>query len=522
MQKHYFLSSLFILCLTACQHAEPPLATGTHQLASQAFQYCLTHASVEAQNFAILSCADQALDAGLDAMSENKLQTIDLKKLSQEERQWLNILQARLAINHQKNNRAAKLIKKINPYKSSKHLRQAWFKIESILSQRYHHWAKALEFALLASEQPFSSHEINTLWRIAQQSYTETPNESVNSKRGQAWIELAKIIGDFDGNVQDFEAKIENWKLHHKKHEANALLAEHMVSPASSPALCIENQNQSPTFDQGLMGAYFKDKTKKKPMIQWISHKKSKETGCTSFITVTPKGTSLKPWAISNPKQQQSWQELQPSLVTEKLKQMGRDHPIILYEKNKKAQAKRLIQAMKSKQIEVVTEFIIQNQNDHTQGISKLLGLEDTKARLESIRQATWTPMRLATNRRQDFDSIIILSSYDEASKLVPLLHFFYADRVPTFLIPSNHLSNQKMVKELHHSWVLDTESSSNDPLMFYGHDSYLLTKYKAILNNYPKLSIAGKTGDLKLYRQNPQRLTYWTQAGPSGLTFIN
>ena len=107
------------------------------------------------------------------------------------------------------------------------------------------------------------------------------------------------------------------------------------------------------------------------------------------------------------------------------LHDLGREHPLVIYEKNQKDTAQATIKSLSKAHIKSTAILETNTQEDHTQTIKHLMGLDTSQKRYEQIRKATWTPMVIASTRRQDFDSIILFTSYEEASKIIPLLRFF-------------------------------------------------------------------------------------------------
>ncbi len=499
--------------LASCQHTnigeKQPLSS-----VEETFAYCyaLSQQSIS-QPHQILLCAQKSLAHHLDKQAEQSLHSLHRNDLNQEEYLWRQILLAELALHKHRYQQSAKLLQPLNPNTLNKPLRNQWLALEAKLSQINRHWLKALEFTLLLPNQ--ENTHTKQLWRLAQLSLSE-PSASI-SKEAKTWIDLAKILITFDGKISTFDKKIRQWKGGNPHHQANSLLTRTEKEPTSMSQLCLDDQDPKKSFNKGLTQAFFDDKHGKKIQLLWDKPNKTLSS-CHTIVHTSANKPDYKNWVVSPPFQQQSWKNQEYIAVTHKLQDLGRSHPIIIYEREQKNKSQHMLKALKSANIQSTAILATNQQEDHTQAIKSLMGLDSSKPRYEQIRSATWTPMSVASTRRQDFDSIILFSSYEEASKIIPLLRFFYADDIPTVLIPSNHLHSKQKLSDIAGTYVLDSYSPDEKPYFHYGYNAYLLAKYQTLLRTYPDLSIATQDDNLSLAITGPLRQTLWKQATKQGL----
>lgn len=513
--KKQGILGLILLTLCACQHTPMDQQSGVVE-AQSVFEQCFRQWQRPSNSQQLLRCAQQGLDVHLDQLAEQSLDRLKSVKLSHEQIDWQSILVAKLAMHQQQYTHAAKYLKRLKPSALPPSLRAQWLAMEAQLSQINHHWSKALEFILMHARQKKSVPSAQQLWQLALRSVLahEKPNQV--SSAAQAWLQLANLVNQYDGNLTHFDQQVSQWKMQHPHHLAlNLLTREDLAPPHPKAQLCIENTRPEAPFNQGVSHAFFQRPSNHKTSVFWVKNHQHYPPSCTT--KVPQNATKSSPWTITPPQDQRSWTSNDPTQVIQQLQALGRAHPIIIYEKNRGQPIKSLVQRLRTAHITSIELLAINQQEDHTQGIQQLLGLDQAKTRYEAIRKASWTPMSIATTRRQDFDSIILMSSYEEANKIIPLLRFFYADDTPVLLIPSNHAQPEQKLQDIAYTYVLDASSSKHDPAFTYGHDAYLFAYYKPLLDAYPHLTLEGLGGTLKLIESSPVRHDRWYQISKQG-----
>ena len=336
------------------------------------------------------------------------------------------------------------------------------------MSQIHHHWLKALEYTLrLPNPGNLHTHQ---LWRLAQLSLSEQSTNT--SQKAESWRHLARIVSHFDGDIDQLD---KNPSLEERKPTPSrnhpTLTFKNNTSDYSMAVMCRQPRSKNP-LNKGIMQAFFEGKHAQQTPVLWNKPPHSPSLCGTTILSSAPT-YEQKAEDLSSSKQQ-SWRALENTQIIPMLHDLGREHPLVIYEKNQKDTAQATIKSLSKAHIKSTAILETNTQEDHTQTIKHLMGLDTSHKRYEQIRKATWTPMVIASTRRQDFDSIILFTSYEEASKIIPLLRFFYADDVPTLFVPSNHLQNTQKLHDIAGAYVLDTNLGEESPSFRYGYN-YLL-----------------------------------------------
>ena len=515
LRKKTFGLMIISMCVASCQHNASLSSHSNEIQVDDIYQFCLKHQfyatpSVEKS----LQCAHLALDKHLDAVAEPVLESLRKTSLNLEQSHHAQILQAQLAIHQNKTNQAAKILRKIKPTQLPPSLQHRWLQLEAKISQHNRHWGKALEFTLSDSSQ---SPSVEQLWQLAQKSHAKEPSFQAKSKSAQAWLELASIVSHYDGFESHFAASLATWKQNHPQHEGNSLfINEQEDYHKSALSLCFESNTDASLdeFNEGVLKAFYKEPSSIRSKLYWENSKEV--THCQSRITLTD---SKNNWNIHDPAIQNSWPGDEEKQVVQIMHKHGRSHPLVLYEKTQQRVIPPILKALQNASMTVVTQFAFETQPDHTLGIKTLLGIQDAKERHQQIEKATWEKTRLIASRRHDFDSVLLISSYEEAAKIIPLLQFFYANDAPIFLVPTNHLSQKSILKDLAPAWILDRPSDARSAILSaYGHDAYQLAKRQHLLQQYPMLSIEGETGTLRMKDHHPEIKRHWSKATKHGL----
>ena len=215
--------------------------------------------------------------------------------------------------------------------------------------------------------------------------------------------------------------------------------------------------------------------------------------------------------------------------LAEKAAQAGHKRAIIIAPQDEWGQrvTKTLIANWSALGGTVADSMYFNSQTDLNQSIPQLLHVDVNAAREEA--KKTNDTSVLENQRRQDFDVIFLLASPQNARQIVPLLKYYYADKIPIFSTsviysgtPSpQHDSDLNGVTFSDTPWTLSMANgvgSGSDDLRAsrlypVGRDAYLLINQIARLKTLSNFPIYGATGALTL---TPQQQIYrrlaWVQ----------
>ncbi|OGT47207.1 MAG: hypothetical protein A3E83_02100 [Gammaproteobacteria bacterium RIFCSPHIGHO2_12_FULL_41_20] len=205
--------------------------------------------------------------------------------------------------------------------------------------------------------------------------------------------------------------------------------------------------------------------------------------------------------------------------MAKKAQQLGHSQAIIIAPQDK--WGSRMATAL-SKQWQAEGGYIRETwyfteQTDFTTAIAELLHINrDTDKKLMKREN---NKMRLAQQRRQDFDIIFLLAPLSSARQIVPLLRYYYADNIPIYATSEtystrNSAANMDLngVTICGTPWTLRASHANNDKqtsLYALGRDAYLLSHELPRLLLLPYFPIYGATGMLtekahEIHRQLP------------------
>ncbi len=162
----------------------------------------------------------------------------------------------------------------------------------------------------------------------------------------------------------------------------------------------------------------------------------------------------------------------------------------------------------------VVDTFYFNGQTDFNQSIPQLLHANTNVDRDQTDRA------ELEKQRRQDFDVIFLLANPQSARQIVPLLKYYYADKIPIYSTsaiysgkPSAADSDLNGVTFSDAPWALQANAKNASRLYAVGRDAYLIANQLNRLRTLPNFPIYGATGALTL---TPQQQIYrriaWVQ----------
>jgi outer membrane PBP1 activator LpoA protein len=166
----------------------------------------------------------------------------------------------------------------------------------------------------------------------------------------------------------------------------------------------------------------------------------------------------------------------------------------------------------------VVSQYRYQSNSNVKQGIRSLLEIDKSSARNADLQRLLGRNVKTITRRRDDFDSIFLLSYASKAREIKPLLNYYYAKNVEVFStsLVFAGIKDSNRDRDLNGIWfcdmpyVLDQRRFSKQPrwpeqlnsyvrLYALGLDSYLLSKQLNQLLLFPLLGLSDNTGLLFL-----------------------
>ena len=165
---------------------------------------------------------------------------------------------------------------------------------------------------------------------------------------------------------------------------------------------------------------------------------------------------------------------------------------------------------------------IYSNRNDYSSSIKTALNLADSEKRARGIRQLMGTEIEFSPRRRQDIDSVFLLSGRPaEARSIKPLIAFHYAADLPVYSTShvysgqANPLKDRDLngVRLVQIPWLLETDELRQtiaatgaqgelSTMHALGADAFLLHWRLQQLAASPDNSIRGHTGVLSMDEQ--------------------
>lgn len=178
----------------------------------------------------------------------------------------------------------------------------------------------------------------------------------------------------------------------------------------------------------------------------------------------------------------------------------------------------------------VLTALSYENTpNGRAQAVKQLLQVDESEARIRSIRQWTQQDVEATPRARQDLDYVYYIGKLDDAKQIRPLLNFYFAEDIPMLAsqtihdkAPSSNSKNEDIERIIFTELpaVLESaEQGSNTPFVLQrltalGNDSYLLAKRLALFTNVKSSKVSARTGIITLeddgiFKRRPNIVTY-------------
>ncbi len=177
----------------------------------------------------------------------------------------------------------------------------------------------------------------------------------------------------------------------------------------------------------------------------------------------------------------------------------------------------------------------INNNSNLKNLISKVIDIEQSQNRKNTLELVLNKKVAFSPRRRQDFDHIFLVTSNVIAKQVKPILKFYYADNLKVvstssiydaklnnniadldgilfcdipWIIQNNNSAQNTMLATIHHTWP---DSMNNIRLYAMGIDAYNLTYSLGKLKNSGNTALASNTGNLYLSNSNKiQRGLAW------------
>lgn len=177
----------------------------------------------------------------------------------------------------------------------------------------------------------------------------------------------------------------------------------------------------------------------------------------------------------------------------------GGSHAIVIAPQS--ATGKRMLNAFtaqwKAQGGTIQDAFIYPANTDFNAAIAGLLKInpeEDKKLSQGGANRAT-----LSSQRRQDFDVIIIFSNANDAHVIIPLLRYYYANNIPIFATASIETGDATADMDLDGVTICDIPYSGTDKMAAVGADAYTITQNLPRMQALPSFPLYGQTGALYL-----------------------
>lgn len=181
---------------------------------------------------------------------------------------------------------------------------------------------------------------------------------------------------------------------------------------------------------------------------------------------------------------------------------------------------------------EISSTLLFENKTEINGAIRDFLGVAHSYDRYNNLVKTIWKRPKFYARRRQDFDSVILLSYASMARQIRPMLNYYYAGDLPVYGTSLLYSGSPKPRQDSDLNGVIFAEMpyllnkqkpllsktwpeqfNSYNRLYAMGKDAFLLSHQLNILNIFPMMGVTDNTGTLFIdnNRQIVRQLT-WAQ----------
>jgi outer membrane PBP1 activator LpoA protein len=367
------------------------------------------------------------------------------------------------------------------------------------------------------------------------------------------WLKLALISKRASTDSQELVKQLMLWRKEYPTHAANALIPDDSTLIALQNAPMPTNialllplngplSTQGQMIRDGFLNAYYEATKKNQQTVSFIDTSKTVNMTALYQQAIAQGADALigplsKEHVIALLKQQNTFPiptialnytgvslgslpahfyeyglsiQDEAQQMADKAWQMGKSRAIIIALQNDWGQrvTQPLIARWQSLGGVVTETFYYTPTSNLSQSIANLLHI-DTKSDREKMQENN-NKQALEQQRRQDFDVLFLVAQPQMARQIVPLLKYYYIDKIPILASSAIYTGSPDPQKDSDLNgvyfcdipWILRPHHKMNSEgsrLYAVGMDSYLISNNISRLNQLPYFPIYGATGALSL-----------------------
>ncbi|WP_197464571.1 penicillin-binding protein activator [Marinomonas aquimarina] len=193
-------------------------------------------------------------------------------------------------------------------------------------------------------------------------------------------------------------------------------------------------------------------------------------------------------------------------------------------------QSDQFKEVAKQTNLPVLTSLSYENTPiGRAQAVKQLLQVDESEARIRSVRQWTRQDVESTPRARQDLDYVYYVGKLGDAKQIRPLLNFYFAEDIPMLAsqtihdkTPSSNTKSEDIERIIFTELpavLSETSQGGNAPFVLQrlsalGNDSYLLAKRLALFTNVKSAKVSAQTGIITLdddgiFNRRPNIVTY-------------
>lgn len=180
------------------------------------------------------------------------------------------------------------------------------------------------------------------------------------------------------------------------------------------------------------------------------------------------------------------------------------------------------------RELPVLTSLSYENTpNGRQQAVKRLLQVDESEARIQTIRRWTKQSVESTPRARQDLDYVYFVGKLDDAKQIRPLMDFYFAEDIPMLAAQTIHdRTPSPNTKDEDIERIVFTEipavtnqEDANLPFVLQrldalGNDSYLIAKRLPLFTHVKSAKVSAKTGIITLdddgiFNRRPNIVTY-------------
>lgn len=381
-------------------------------------------------------------------------------------------------------------------------------------------------------------------------------NIAQQSDAAKAWISLINIIKPEQlASLDNTLAAVNAWQKQHPAHPANHLIQ--VQKPRSIQNLAVilpmdgNTQTISTAIQDGILATSYLDASNK-AHIEFINSSNQDILGVLQQANASTADAIIGPIlkediekiahqktskpilllnSIPNHHQQQHMQNYSIATADEadqlahSLIEQGHHKALIIYDESSNSDKTQTAFTKSYQSLGGhIQESLKTDGNLNTQ-IAKIMGISKSNERFQHARTLTHQKLKFLPKRRNDIDSIIVITSNNHARQVIPLLRYYFAGTTPIFSFSNLNtgIVDPFKDKDLDHVVFLDSPSMAsqkdNNPHIYQilhelyqqqpktfqkntrffalGIDAYIITRHGYLWDIIPDAIIPGANGDL-------------------------